>query len=66
MFKLILAAETPEARAFQRWVAHDVLPAIRKTGRYVDDPPRFRELVAAIHPGMAATLCDGIFEIVDE
>lgn len=34
LYSLILGSEKPEAKAFKRWVSHEVLPAIRRTGRY--------------------------------
>lgn len=34
LYSLILRSNIPQARAFKRWVTHEVLPAIRKTGRY--------------------------------
>ena len=34
LYSLILTSRKEEARAFKRWVTHEVLPAIRKTGRY--------------------------------
>ena len=34
LYSLILGSRKPEARAFKRWVTHDVLPAIRRTGSY--------------------------------
>lgn len=34
LYNLVLSSRKPEARAFKRWVTHDVLPAIRKTGKY--------------------------------
>ncbi|MDB5054611.1 MAG: prophage antirepressor [Bacilli bacterium] len=34
MYSLILGSRKPEAKAFKRWVTHEVLPAIRKTGSY--------------------------------
>lgn len=34
LYSLILRSRKPEAKAFKRWVTHDVLPTIRKTGRY--------------------------------
>lgn len=30
----VLGATVPDAREFKRWVTHEVLPAIRKTGQY--------------------------------
>lgn len=34
MYSLILRSRKPEAKKFKRWITHDVLPAIRKAGRY--------------------------------
>ncbi|MCL6446283.1 MAG: Bro-N domain-containing protein [Alicyclobacillus sp.] len=34
LYKLVMSSRKPEAKPFQRWVTHDVLPSIRKTGRY--------------------------------
>lgn len=34
LYSAILRSRKPEAKAFKRWVTHDVLPAIRKTGAY--------------------------------
>lgn len=35
LYKLIMRSRKPEAKAFQRWVTHDVLPALRRDGAYV-------------------------------
>jgi hypothetical protein len=34
LFALVLGSRKPEARRFKRWVTHEVLPTIRRTGRY--------------------------------
>lgn len=34
-YKLVLKSRKPEAKAFQRWVTHEVLPSIRKRGGYM-------------------------------
>lgn len=34
LYSLILTSRKPEARQFKRWVTHEVLPSIRKTGKY--------------------------------
>jgi prophage antirepressor-like protein len=34
LYTLILRSNKPDARMFRRWVTHDVLPSIRRTGRY--------------------------------
>lgn len=53
-YKLVLKSRKPEAKAFQRWVTHEVLPSIRKQGAYVysngtesDDVLMARGLLAA-------------------
>lgn len=37
LYEAILRSRIPGAQDFKRWVKHDVLPAIRKTGRYGSD-----------------------------
>ena len=37
LYSLILRSKLESARAFKRWVTKDVLPSIRKTGRYIYD-----------------------------
>lgn len=39
LYSLILRSRKPEAKAFKRWVTHEVLPAIRRTGSYSVAPP---------------------------
>jgi prophage antirepressor-like protein len=34
LYSLIFASRKPDAKDFRRWVTHEVLPAIRMTGRY--------------------------------
>jgi len=34
LYSLILGSRKPEAKRFKRWVTHEVLPAIRRTGSY--------------------------------
>lgn len=34
LYSLVLSSRKPEAKEFKRWVTHDVIPAIRKTGSY--------------------------------
>ena len=51
LYNLILSSKKPEAKAFRRWVTHEVLPQIRKTGGYGDpmkalsDPDALRGLL---------------------
>ncbi|MBC9785489.1 Bro-N domain-containing protein, partial [Heliobacterium chlorum] len=34
LYSLVLTSRKPEAKAFKRWVTHEVLPSIRQTGSY--------------------------------
>ncbi|UQZ88855.1 hypothetical protein C4J81_06445 [Deltaproteobacteria bacterium Smac51] len=34
LYSLIFRSRKPEAKAFKRWVTHEVIPTIRKTGQY--------------------------------
>lgn len=34
LYNLVLGSRKPEAKRFKRWVTHEVLPSIRKTGSY--------------------------------
>lgn len=34
LYSLILRSRKPEAKQFRRWVIHEVLPSVRKTGQY--------------------------------
>lgn len=63
LYSLILRSRKPEAKAFKRWVTHDVLPEIRRTGSYQAAPahplPRtfseaLRELADAVEQRDAA------------
>lgn len=37
LYSLILRSRKPEAKAFKRWVTHDILPSIRKHGLYATE-----------------------------
>lgn len=34
LYTLVMASRKPEAKRFKRWIAHDVLPELRKNNRY--------------------------------
>ncbi|MFE9092621.1 phage antirepressor [Streptomyces sp. NPDC007264] len=60
LYSLVFRSHRPEARAFKRWVTHEVLPAIRRTGRYEvarPEPTKLelaRDLVVALEAQEAA------------
>src|SRR5690554_4070480 len=34
IYDLVFESRKPEAKVFKRWVTHEVLPSLRKTGQY--------------------------------
>ena len=42
MYSLVLGSRKPEARRFKKWITSQLLPTLRRTGRYIlhDAPPR--------------------------
>lgn len=44
LYGVILRSDKPEAKQFKRWVTHDVLPSIRKTGAHGIPPERLADL----------------------
>lgn len=40
LYNLVLSSRKPEAKEFKRWITHDVIPAIRKTGSYSISIPK--------------------------
>lgn len=38
MYDLVVRSDSPVAKPFRRWVTHEVLPAIRRTGAYATTP----------------------------
>ncbi|WP_431911609.1 BRO family protein [Nonomuraea jabiensis] len=51
LYSLILRSRKPEARRFKRWITHEVLPTIRKTGGYAT-------------PGLDLTTPDKVLEVM--
>lgn len=41
LYNLIIRSDKPSAKEFKRWITHNVLPSIRKTGGYVDNDEMF-------------------------
>lgn len=48
LYSLVLASRKPEARTFKRWVTHEVLPSIRKTGQYSNLPQDYLSALKAL------------------
>lgn len=43
LYSLILGSKKPESKPFKRWITHEVIPTIRKTGSYNMQLPTFAE-----------------------
>jgi prophage antirepressor-like protein len=41
LYNVILRSDKPEAKQFKRWITHDVIPSIRKTGGYIGNDEIF-------------------------
>ena len=39
LYTLVLGSRKPEAKVFKRWITHEVIPIIRKTGAYSTRKP---------------------------
>lgn len=47
LYSLIMSSRKPEAKAFKRWITHEVIPSIRKNGTY-GFPPALAERMAQL------------------
>lgn len=55
LYSLILRSRKPEAKTFKRWITHEVLPSIRKTGGYGNAPKALpKDYVSALEALIAA------------
>lgn len=54
LYALLFKSRKPEAREFKRWVTHEVLPSIRKTGSYGIEGKSSRELGLMAAKGLLA------------
>lgn len=48
LYSLVLRSNKPEAKAFKRWITHDVIPSIRKTGAYQIAPKDYASALRAL------------------
>ncbi len=48
LYAVILTSRKPEAKAFKRWITHEVIPAIRKQGAYLAPSMTPGELLVAM------------------
>ena len=45
LYRLVMKSRKPEAKEFQRWVTHEVLPSIRKHGGYMAGQERMTPIL---------------------
>ena len=76
LYNLVLTSRKPEAKAFKRWITHEVIPAIRKTGKYVVEQKTlieeaykpslkyYRGIPVITKLDLAAVLNTGVFNLV--
>ena len=43
LYGLVLTSRKPEAKAFKRWITHEVIPSIRKSGGYIAGQERMTD-----------------------
>lgn len=53
LYSLTLGSKKPESKPFKRWITHEVIPAIRKTGSYSVKPMTPIQMLAAQAQAMA-------------
>lgn len=46
LYSLVLGSRKPEAKAFKRWITHEVIPSIRRTGQYTARPNGNKDALA--------------------
>ncbi len=48
LYSLVLGSRKSEAKAFKRWIIHEVIPSIRKTGAYLTGLTRTEALLQSV------------------
>ena len=59
LYTLVLGSRKPEAKAFKRWITHEVIPSVRKHGAYIT-PDKIEEIL--INPDTIIRLCTDLKE----
>ena len=58
LYTLVLGSRKPKAKAFKRWITHEVIPAIRKHGVYITDE---KLKLFAEHPELLDALMKSLY-----
>ncbi|MCM1225969.1 MAG: phage antirepressor [Clostridium sp.] len=64
LYSMILSSKLPKAKRFKRWITSEVLPSIRRTGKYVHEKAREAEELK-MRTRLAKTLIECANEILD-
>ncbi len=62
LYRLIIKSRKDEAQRFESWVCDEVLPAIRKHGRYIDENGKMDSLVGAVIGTSGVLVLDRVIE----
>lgn len=64
LYNLVLGSRKPEAKQFKRWVTHEVLPTIRRTGGYVANEDMFINTYLPFADDQTKLMFRGVLETV--
>lgn len=64
LYSLILGSRKPEAKQFKRWITHEVIPTIRKTGGYVSNDEMFINTYLPFADDQTKMMFRGVLETV--
>lgn len=56
LYNIILRSDKPQTKPFRRWVTHEVLPSIRKSGSYTDTENKFSKFCPVSFERAKATM----------
>jgi len=63
LYSLILRSRKPEAKVFKRWITHEVIPSIRKTGGYGKPAINYTELATAVAAAVTTAIKPLVLEL---
>lgn len=65
LYSLVLSSKLPTAKQFKHWITSEVLPAIRKTGAYIQ-PGKEDQMVENYLPNLPSDVKDSIIKSIRE
>ena len=63
LYALVMSSKTEAAKGFKRWVTHDVLPSIRKTGMYLTEEAK-RAMMSEVKEEVKAEVKDEVLKTI--